>query len=119
MQHPNGKYGLNHERERKLTEQYYFVQRLRNKDNRFASDPAYIFAAAAYLEKNSCKAISMFHSKGENKLLLFYYLGGLASVKVNPELSQNKRHRQRNEQMIKGNIKKKHLILLFVGRAGV
>ena len=70
MKHPNGKYGLNHERERKLTEQYYFVQRLRNKDNRFASDPAYIFAAAAYLEKNSCKAISMFHSKGENKLFL-------------------------------------------------
>ena len=33
-----------------------------------------------------------------------YYIGGLASVKVNPELSQNKRHRQWNEQMIKGNI---------------
>ena len=31
--------------------------------------------------------------------------GGLASVKVNPELSQNKRHGQWNEQIIKkGNI---------------
>ena len=31
--------------------EYYFVQRLRNRDKRFSSDSSYKFAAAAYLEK--------------------------------------------------------------------
>ena len=52
MKHPDGKNGLHQQRDRKLTDQYYFVQRLRNKDQRFSTDPAYVFAAAAYLEKN-------------------------------------------------------------------
>ena len=47
---------------------------------------------------------SLFVPKKSEKL---YYIGGLASIKVNPELSQNKRHIQWNEQMIKGIIKKK------------
>ena len=51
MKHPDGKNGLHQQRDRKLTDQYYFVQRLRNKDQRFSTDPAYVFAAAAYLEK--------------------------------------------------------------------
>ena len=51
MKYPDGKNGLHQERERKLTDQYHFVQRLRNKDERFSSDPSYVFASAAYLEK--------------------------------------------------------------------
>ena len=51
MKHPDGKNGLHWKRKRKLTDQYYFVQRMRNKDTRFSKDPGYVFAAAAYLEK--------------------------------------------------------------------
>ena len=51
MKYPDGKNGLHQKRERKLTDQYHFVQRLRNKDTRFSSDPSYVFAAAQYLEK--------------------------------------------------------------------
>ena len=51
MKHPDGKNGLHEKRERKLSDQYYFVQRLRNQDDRFSADPAYTFASAAYLEK--------------------------------------------------------------------
>ena len=51
MKHPDGKNNLHQTRDRKLTDQYYFVQRLRNKNTRFSIDPAYTFASAAYLEK--------------------------------------------------------------------
>ena len=51
MKHPNGRYGLHEDRERKLTDQNYFLQRLRNNDSRFSEDPSYVFAAAQYLEK--------------------------------------------------------------------
>ena len=51
MKHPDGENGLHQERSRKMSDQYYFVQRLRNKDTRFSTDPAYVFAAAAFLEK--------------------------------------------------------------------
>ena len=51
MKHPDGKNGLMQSRDQKLSDQYYFVQRLRNQDQRFATDPAYKFAAGAYLEK--------------------------------------------------------------------
>ena len=51
MKHPDGLNGLHQQRDRKLSDQYYFVQRLRNKDQRFSTDPAYVFAAASYLEK--------------------------------------------------------------------
>ena len=52
MKHPDGKNGLNEDRIRKLSHQYYIVQRLRNEDQRFSSDPSYVFACASYLEKN-------------------------------------------------------------------
>ena len=35
----------------KLTDQNYFIQRILNKDKRFAESPAYTYAAVAYLEK--------------------------------------------------------------------
>ena len=47
---PDGKNSLHSNREIKLSEQDYFVQRIMNKDTRFARNPAYIFAAIALLE---------------------------------------------------------------------
>ena len=49
--HPSGKYNLHHKRKRKLNDQYYFIQRLRNKKKKFSKDPSYLFAAAQYIEK--------------------------------------------------------------------
>ena len=48
---PDGKSSLHSKREVKLSEQDYFVQRIMNKDVRFACNPAYIFAACSYIEK--------------------------------------------------------------------
>ena len=49
--HPDGKSSLHSERPVKLSEQDYFVQRIMNRDQRFASNPAYVFAACSYIEK--------------------------------------------------------------------
>ena len=49
--HPDGKNGIHEERNSKLSEQNYFSQRIMNQDERFANNPAYIFAATAYIEK--------------------------------------------------------------------
>ena len=49
--HPDGRYGVNHERKINLTDQKYFTQRIRNKDRRFEENPGYVFAATAYIEK--------------------------------------------------------------------
>ena len=51
LKHPDGKYNLHYKRKVRLTDQYYFVQRLRNKDPRFRNDSSYLFAASGYLEK--------------------------------------------------------------------
>ena len=49
-----------------MTDQYYFVQRLRNKDTRFSTDPAYTFAAASYLEKKQLQSnINMSYQRGK------------------------------------------------------
>ena len=49
--HPDGENSLNSNRDKKLSEQDYFIQRILNKDTRFAKNPAYVFAASAYVEK--------------------------------------------------------------------
>ena len=68
IKHPDGKNGLNQIRDQKLPDQYYFVQRLRNQDQRFAIDPAYKFAAAAYLEKKQLQRnINVSFQKGKNQ----------------------------------------------------
>ena len=48
---PDGKNSLHTQRKVRLSDQEYFVQRIMNKDLRFASYPAYVFAAVAFLEK--------------------------------------------------------------------
>ena len=66
MKHPDGKYSLHQERSKKLSDQYYFVQRLRNTDQRFSTDPAYVFAAAAYLEKKQLQRnINVSYQRGK------------------------------------------------------
>ena len=66
LKHPDGKNHLHHQRERKLSDQYYFVQRLRNKDPRFSTDPSYIFAAAAYLEKKQLQSnVNISYQRGK------------------------------------------------------
>ena len=51
MKHPTGEFDLHFKRDVKLYDQYYFVQRLRNKNSQYSRDTAYLFAAAQYLEK--------------------------------------------------------------------
>ena len=41
--HPSGQFGLNHQREFKLSPSQYFSQRLLNEDERFSRDPFYVF----------------------------------------------------------------------------
>ena len=48
---PDGKNSLHAEREPSLSDQDYFIQRIMNKDFRFANNAAFIFAAVAYKEK--------------------------------------------------------------------
>ena len=48
--HPDGKFGRDHKRKVKLTHQQYFLQRILNKDNRFAKTPGYVFAAMSHVE---------------------------------------------------------------------
>ena len=49
--HPNGKYGLHHERKFRLSPVYYFNQRLLNADERFSKDICYLFMASYYIER--------------------------------------------------------------------
>ena len=50
--HPSGKFGLHYTREKKLTPQQHFIQRLQNVNRRFSSHPPYVFAAQYYIERH-------------------------------------------------------------------
>ena len=47
----DGSNGKDEERKTKVTDQSYFIQRIVNRDPRFARSPAYIYAAVAFIEK--------------------------------------------------------------------
>ena len=51
LHNADGSNGKDAERKIKLTEQRYFVQRICNKETRFAKSPAYLYSAVAYLEE--------------------------------------------------------------------
>ena len=51
IHHPNGKFGLHHERKFKLSPVYYFNQRLLNADERFSKDTCYLFMASYFIER--------------------------------------------------------------------
>ena len=62
---PDGKYGLNHDREIKLSDLQFVNQRFLNKDNRFSSSPGFVYAATGYLEKLQLERnINISYSKG-------------------------------------------------------
>ena len=54
---PDGKYGLHHRRLINLTEQHYFIQRICNRNPKFANSPAYVYAAIAYIEQKQIQRI--------------------------------------------------------------
>ena len=63
--HPTGTCGLHSKRTIKVTAQSYFVQRVMNKDERFSTDPAYIFMAQYYVERAKLESqISIAGRKG-------------------------------------------------------
>ena len=79
LHNPDATNGKDQEREVRITDQYYFIQRICNEDSRFAKSPAYIYAAIAYLEKKQLQRninISFTHGKevktsdGETELRL-------------------------------------------------
>ena len=49
--HPTGKFGIDHERDNKISSTQYFNQRLLNVDTRFSRDVIYLFAAQQRLER--------------------------------------------------------------------
>ena len=51
LHNADGSNGKDEERMVRLTEQNYFIQRICNREQRFARSPAYIYAAVAYIEK--------------------------------------------------------------------
>ena len=68
MKHADGKNGIDQTRRTRLTDQYYFVQRLRNADTRFSEDPAYVFAAASYIEKKQLQRnVNVSFMRGKEK----------------------------------------------------
>ena len=78
--HPTGKYGLNHDREFKLSPSQYFNQRLMNVDERFSKDPFYLFMAASYVERHGLeRQINISGVKGQTT----YIGGGEAKVHLN------------------------------------
>ena len=61
--------GKDQERKTKLTDQNYFIQRILNKDKRFATSPAYIYMLQwPTLRKNNCNETSIFLELGEREL---------------------------------------------------
>ena len=101
MKHPDGKNGLHQKRCRRLTDQYYFVQRLRNKDTRFSTDPAYVFAAAAYLEKKQLQRnVNVSYQRGKevrasNGMSTFHLEDGFSvfnSIKNTPKYWKNAKY---------------------------
>ena len=51
LHNPDGSNGKDENRITRLTDQNYFIQRIVNRDQRFARSPAYMYAAVAYLER--------------------------------------------------------------------
>ena len=69
IHNPDGGNGKDGERRTRLTDQSYFIQRIVNRDQRFARNPACIYAAVAFLDKKSnYKEISKFLEQEGEKL---------------------------------------------------
>ena len=51
--------GKNTDSDVELSDQSFFIQRILNRDQRFARSPSFIYAAVGYIEKNDYKEISI------------------------------------------------------------
>ena len=66
LNNPDGSNGKDQERRARLTDQNFFIQRICNKEARFARSPAYMYAAIGYLEKNQMQRnINMANTRGK------------------------------------------------------
>ena len=62
----DGSNGKDEDRKVKLREQDYFIQRIINKEKRFAETPAYLYSSVAYLEeKRIQQSLSLVGSRGK------------------------------------------------------
>ena len=66
LHNPDGSNGKDEKRKVKLTDQWYFIQRLINKEMRFSQSPDYLYSAVAYLEqKQICSNIALVGVRGK------------------------------------------------------
>ena len=66
LHNANGSNGKDEDRNVKLTDQRYFIQRILNKEKRFAESPAYLYSAVAFLEeKRIFQNLSLVGSRGK------------------------------------------------------
>ena len=56
LHNADGSNGKDQERPAKLTDQYYFIQRVINKETRFSATPDYLYSAVAFLEQKQLYA---------------------------------------------------------------
>ena len=77
--HPSGQFGLNHQREFKLSPSQYFSQRLLNEDERFSRDPFYVFMASSFIERYGLeRQINLAGVRGQTDTLA----GGMTKVQL-------------------------------------
>ena len=66
LHNADGSNGRDNERLVRLTDQNYFIQRILNKEQRFAKSPAYMYAALAFIEKKQInRNISLAGTRGK------------------------------------------------------
>ena len=66
LHNPDGSNGKDQKRAAKLTDQKYFIQRIINKEKRFAETPSYLYSAVGYLEeKRIFQNMSLIGSRGK------------------------------------------------------
>ena len=97
----DGSNGLFQEREVKLTEQYYFIQRICNKEKRFSKCSPYVYAAVANLEKKRIQSnLSLCGTRGKavssdstaNKYEINDAFRSLENVNNTPKFWQKKKY---------------------------
>ena len=66
LNNPDGTSGKDQDRKVRLTEQNFFIQKICNKERRFANSPAYMYAAIGYLEKKQLQRnINLANTRGK------------------------------------------------------
>ena len=98
---PSGIYGIDHKREIRLTKQMYFNQRLLNKDERFSTDPYFVFMATSYIERlqlekqiniSGLKGVSSVQTNGQTKLNVKDPFDVFKKLSGSPKFWQNARN---------------------------